>query len=915
MTHPAADTSLLRLLAAKSDPSDGERWLPLWVHARDTAEIMRRLAGSWLPQAVRRWFADGEPLYRVDEAALIAAAGFLGWTHDLGKATVLFQSRIMQNIPAARERLEKATTLPALKAFPAGGRTPHARASEAILLSLGCPPGIASVAGAHHGAPQPGDKDYIDEQLTNYPDNYWANGDEALWQNAWKELAGLALADCGLGSVEELPRLTVPEEMLLTGLLTMADWIASNPGYFPLMSVQTPLDPAAYPPGRAKSGWQALSLTAPWESAERRMDEEAFRAIFGFWPNEVQRAALETAGRMEQPGLMILEAPMGCGKTEAALAAAQVLAARFGCGGLFFGLPTQATANGIFPRLEDWACRQGDQLLHSVRLAHGAAELNDEYQALFHGTARTQEDGGDGGLLVHPWFQGNRQSLLADFVVATVDQLLLAALKQKHLALRQLGLAGKVVIVDECHAYDAYMNCYLDAALSWLGAYQVPVILLSATLPAGRREALAAAYRNGKTQPEAGGQPTDAYPLITWTDGQTSGRRIIPWQGQDRQVRIETVTEPELAGRLKDGLRDGGCAGVIVNTVKKAQALAGALRREMPGHTVLLVHSQFLLPDRTARERLLQERLGRSSAPEKRDKLIVVGTQVLEQSLDIDFDLLLCELCPMDLLLQRIGRLHRHRRQRPQPLRDARCLVLDTGSEELDAGSAAVYGEWLLWRTRRLLPRSITLPGDISPLVQQAYDPACPEGLAPRQERWRQKHREKEGSRRGKARPFALWLPPASRREAANVLDGLLDVQAIRSDDGARAAVRDGDMGLEVILLRQRGDGAVCFLPWQQQGGEVPVDRPPSWQESRAIARQKLRLPGWFSRRWNIDTVIRELETGTGRVFAEWQSAPLLAGELVLLLNEDLTAVLAGMTLRYDRENGLSYEKEEDDEG
>lgn len=137
---------------------------------------------------------------------------------------------------------------------------------------------------------------------------------------------------------------------------------------------------------------------------------------------------------------------------------------------------------------------------------------------------------------------------------------------------------------------------------------------------------------------------------------------------------------------------------------------------------MVVFHAQFLMPDRAAKEEALMKRIGKHSTPEQRDKLIVVGTQVLEQSLDIDLDFLVTELCPMDLLLQRIGRLHRHEgRARPRPVAQARCAVLDTGTEDFDEGSKAVYGEWLLWRTRKFLPTAITLPDDIAPLVQDVY--------------------------------------------------------------------------------------------------------------------------------------------------------------------------------------------------
>ena len=158
-------------------------------------------------------------------------------------------------------------------------------------------------------------------------------------------------------------------------------------------------------------------------------------------------------------------------------------------------------------------------------------------------------------------------------------------------------------------------------------------------------------------------------------------------------MQLTTLTEPELPALLRRKLAEGGCAGVIVNTVKKAQKIAQLLRESLPDKEVQLFHAQFLMPDRAARENQLMARIGKGSAPECRNDLIVVGTQVMEQSLDIDLDVLVTELCPMDLLLQRIGRLHRHHRSRPAPLQQACCAVLDTGEDAFDAGSEAVYGQ------------------------------------------------------------------------------------------------------------------------------------------------------------------------------------------------------------------------------
>lgn len=290
---------------------------------------------------------------------------------------------------------------------------------------------------------------------------------------------------------------------------------------------------------------------------------------------------LEAVSRTQEPGIFILEAQMGVGKTEAALGAAEILAKHGGEGGIFFGLPTQATANGIFGRLLAWAEKQPDGLEHSIKLAHGMAELNEAYLRLQQDTVRVEEDleadpdaDPEIRMMVHQWFRGNKQGLLADFVIGTVDQLLMAALQQKHVMLRHLGLAGKVVVIDECHAYDAYMNCYLDRALTWLGRYKVPVILLSATLPAKRRVELVRAYLNGRTAPDGLWQTCRGYPLLTWTDGEKVEQTTIPLETEPRRVETFPLTEEQLTDTLRSALREGGCAGVIVNTVKKAQAIA-----------------------------------------------------------------------------------------------------------------------------------------------------------------------------------------------------------------------------------------------------------------------------------------------------------------------------------------------------
>ena len=376
----------VRLFAGKTDPVNNGFWLPLWMHLRDTAGIMVYLVQRWLPESVRQHIG-------LDENLLTQTACFLGWVHDLGKTSANFQGPIMAQLPEPRQRLEKYTTLRYREQNRKYSR--HALASEAILRWLKCPDGLASVAGAHHGKPQTG-KNVLDQlgdknERGSWESNYWPEGEQKFWESCWRELFDYALQESGFSSVDELPQLTIPAEILLTGLLIMADWVASNTRYFPLIPVEEVGSDTLYP-ARVDRAWEALDLTSPWKVQSDVTEPGAFAERFGFPPNEVQRAMLEAVSRTQEPGIFILEAQMGVGKTEAALGAAEILAKHGGEGGIFFGLPTQATANGIFGRLLAWAEKQPDGLEHSIKLAHGMAELNEAYLRLQQDTVRVEED-------------------------------------------------------------------------------------------------------------------------------------------------------------------------------------------------------------------------------------------------------------------------------------------------------------------------------------------------------------------------------------------------------------------------------------------------------------------------------------------------------------------------------------------
>ena len=923
---------LMRSLAAKTNPNDSAQWLPLWMHARDTAGIMAELWKHWLPEAVRREICGGsEEALLENEALFQKVCVFLGMAHDIGKATAVFQARILKMLPEVRERLsEEGLEIEDIETFKNPSAVAHALAGQVILHQRGVNEGICEIVGAHHGKPQEAvSESTFDAHLVNFRGK---DSDAELWADIWDAFLQYAVEASGIQDITKLPELSGSQRVLLSGLLVMADWVASNQFYHPTISIDELGREDMYPK-RTRSAWKKLKLPAVWSAELGGMDEVAFAENFGFPPNELQKAVLEESNAISEPGILIVEAQMGVGKTEAALAAAEIFAGKCGSGGLFFGLPTQATANGIFPRIRTWAeeqvAVQGESKEKlSIRLAHGKAELNPDYADLleagkgeFTGEACIGEDE-DKALVVHGFFRGRKQVLLSDFVIATVDQILMAALKQKHLMLRHLGLAGKIVIIDEVHAYDSYMNVYLERALCWLGAYHVPVILLSATLPASRRIDFVDAYLNTSKREkrerekrftqgeEADWRYSRAYPLLTWTDGKEVHQKGLRLQSASRSVAIRQVKESERIQTLRDKLRDGGCAIVILSTIRRAQEFAKEVREQIPDADIILLHSAFLMPDRAARERELLQKLGKHSTKTERDHLIVIGTSVLEQSLDIDGDVMLTDLCPMDLLLQRLGRLHRHPvhdAMRPEQLREAQCYVIAPDEDALESGTRAIYGDYLLMRTKKRLPERITLPTDIPNLVQDCYGEWEPqwESCAEKAVYLDAKKGEenKIGCKKTKADTYCLDKPRRSLENWISNVDTKLD------EEEAQAQVRDSENSIEVLLFVQKKN-EIYYLPWQHEGERLPVERILSPEEKRDLLRQSVKLPSALCREYQIKKTLDALKPMNELVLSgEWKHDPMLREESFLLLNEQLETELADFRLWYSKEEGLFYEK------
>lgn len=279
----------------------------------------------------------------------------------------------------------------------------------------------------------------------------------------------------------------------------------------------------------------------------------------------------------------------------------------------------------------------------------------------------------------------------------------MVALKQRHLALRHLGFSKKVVIIDEVHAYDAYMSQYLLRAIEWMGAYKVPVIILSATLTEETRKKLIESYLTGMGIDWDTGIEKDleekiktiSYPLITYTDGFEVNQVREFSNSESKEVEIHKLEEKCLCYKLENLLSEGGIVGIVVNTVKRSQEIAKNLIEKFGEENVELLHSGFIDNHRRDKEENLLNMIGKDG--KRPFKKIIVGTQVIEQSLDIDFDVMISDLAPMDLLIQRMGRLHRHNTVkpeviRPEKLKNPKLYIMGINQDfDFDNGSSYVY--------------------------------------------------------------------------------------------------------------------------------------------------------------------------------------------------------------------------------
>lgn len=599
-------------LWAKSSP-----YHPLWKHLLDASAVSLVLPN---PMARDKWSKE----------QVAWAVGL----HDVGKADGAFQHQIDD----FTQELADAGF-----AKTADAKCRHERLSARFIKEcLECagvseryPDTVQRALVAHHG--------YWDECSRPVGEVY-AKAQDALCQML-KDVLGLKkilLSD---------PANHSSAGMRLAGHIVLCDWIASSEEFFDWQLFRETDDLWDY---------ANLALAMAVHEVHRLQLERVEGAAK---PNEIvlstrplQQAIFEND---IPPSLVIIEAPMGEGKTEAAWILAEKWRER-GCNGMYMALPTMATSDSLHTRYrDDYLAKLGRS--EAAHLVHGMAWLRDDLEP-----RRPPNVGepGDDRTAAAAWFRPTRRAMLAAHGVGTVDQAMLAGMHVKFGFLRLFGLADRVLVIDEVHAYDAYMSAIICRLLQWCACLEIPVILLSATLSAAQRAAMIEAY--GATGGDPG--PDAAYPLVTVAEAREEAATIQAEASSSRTLRFETHTghlgdAKTTAARAKELVLGGGCCCVILNTVKQAQAVYLALGDGVPK---LLFHARFTAEDRQRITERVLDLFGKDTS-NRPEKFILVATQVVEQSLDVDFDHMITEIAPMDLLLQRSGRLHRHRKRGENP--------------------------------------------------------------------------------------------------------------------------------------------------------------------------------------------------------------------------------------------------------
>jgi CRISPR-associated endonuclease/helicase Cas3 len=807
--------------AGTSEP----KFHPALHHMLDVGAVALELLPR-LPKHLQQKLTSPTPGKNISPKTL----AFFVACHDLGKISPGFQEKV----PWLKIKLRKLGLL-----FPSGTESKHGRVTRTALKNLLPSVGVSSKAakaisvtlGGHHGVLP----SYEDAQV------YLERG---LWEKLRISCFHHLQKSFEIDSLTSIQEAHTSWLLLLGGFTSVTDWIGSS-YFFPFAKDQVPN--AEYLSKRRalarkaldEIGWTKWLPPAPLPSFP-----ELFTSLSPegqiVSPRGIQTTVNNLSPKLGPSTLLLIEAATGSGKTEAALQAALHLCSQAGLGGIYYALPTQATSNQMFGRVQNYLesiCSSSPQQL---QLVHGLRDRNQEYVKLrFQGVDTETGAEGLGDVIATEWFRARKRGVLSPFAVGTIDQALLATLPCKHFFVRLFGLAGKVLILDEVHAYDAFMSRILDELLGWLRQLGSSVILLSATLPRKRRKELAEAWGGVEAT-----SPSPHYPRVTRIQTGSPVETLPGPTEASRTVKLERLPQDldKIAAQIDERLAQGGCVAWIVNRVQRAQDAFLALKKRgfQMGHDLELFHARLPVGERARREQVLLNAFSRRGRRPQR--CVVVATQVIEQSLDLDFDFMVSDLAPIDLLIQRAGRLHRHHRpSRPHLLELPRlgwsCSALPETAKALEKDCLPYAGHILL-RTRLLLEgrKDLSLPEENDSLLAQVYeDKAVPSEEL--RNLWEESQRSlKKTIKDARNRVSTSLVSLVSDAKPRKLFRSLTQVQ--EEDDPSvyaklQAKTRDIDASVTLVCLR-----------FDAEGNRPHLRRAPDAARQRELQEQSVTLSG-----------------------------------------------------------------------
>jgi CRISPR-associated endonuclease/helicase Cas3 len=883
---PPRDT----FLWAKTSKDNALLWHPLILHLIDVAvcaeEILEREPSATRDRMARIFdlpWSEAKPWLLL----LVAC-------HDLGKASPGFQLKWA----GAKLLLDECGVK--LPRFPDTSIN-HAFISQIALSELlqeyGWTQDLADLSadavGCHHGLRAgPVCLDRLAGNRNALGDNDW----HAIRESVFKSLSELF----GAVVTPLKENLSGPDFMLLSGLTSFSDWIGSNEEYFRFGTHSDCNNLKLWQENRRKCATTALDSIGWFPRKTLSNRHQAFSDVFvgkngiTFSPRLLQKEIEACVKDIKEPCVLLVEAPMGEGKTEGAFYAYLELQRNVGHRGLYIALPTKATGNAMFERTLEFLNEVNSGRVLDLQLLHGANLLNDTFQGL-KGSKIYNEDG-EGSVRAGEWFTHKKRALLSEYGVGTVDQALLTILPVRHQFVRLWGLANRVVVFDEIHAYDTYTGTLLLHLIQWLHALGTTVILLSATLPPAFRRKLAEVMDCAFPEVEA------KYPRLSiFQIGKMEQRHFEADVARRQEVAIKGINPDveTLHKTLNDSLSNGGYGLALVNTVQRAQNLYKDFPIGKPlerqgirvgkilddGTEVFLFHARFRADQRQVRENVVIEVFGRKG--ERTGKKILIATQVAEQSLDLDFDVMVTDLAPVDLLLQRAGRLWRHQRISRPVINPVLFVAGLAGDKPPSFGKPLwwkyVYGEDLLLKTWNLfhVKEMLMLPDEIDDLVRAVYDV---EMSSESDEQLFEAECEGEGRSN------------ADRGQAHQAFIGFPD-DASWNDPARYVKADDDEVGLHPSLVAQTrlGEQSIIVIPISAKDGFQP-EKTPDIETAKGLFMCSMALS-----RKDVVKKLKEIGVPKG-----WEKSALLRNCIPLVLKEN-GCWLEDINVRLDEELGLVY--------